>query len=485
MRAQSQRSSKNHNRQTEQNSPGHQESADIVLIYPYYYTHAPQAMLFHPLGIARLAAILRSRGMRVRVIDGTFGRHQAVISEIVDARPRIVGIYAMLSMSENALAIGRDIRRRLPEILLVSGGPLPTLQPDDFLPVFDAVFGGEADASFPDFCRDYLAAGCRPDDVFRKLNHPQTYPGIHYRNPGDGMPVSSKPVPSDETRLDELPLPDRSDYDHATYQKFWIEREGFSLAGIMTSYGCPFDCEFCSKPVFGADFRQCRMDKVFEEIKDIKDRGYEGLWIADDCFSLDPAYTRHFCRRMIAEKMDMNWFCLSRVDRMTPADIDLWQAAGCRKVFFGLESGSNDVLQLMNKKTTTQAAEKTIHRFAQSNIRTAGFFMVGYPGETYDTIETTFQWALSLPLDEISFTVPYPLPGTRLYERVTPKQEATDWQYENENRLVFQSEFDEAYLRKRIDRVYQQFNAARGRADTVNADQTGIAAAGGTGNTGV
>lgn len=464
-----------HYRQNGQNSTKQHEPADIVLIYPYFYTHAPQAMLFHPLGIARLAAILRNRGMRVRVIDCTFSHHEAVISEIVDARPRIVGIYAMLSMSENAMAIGRDIRRMLPEALLVSGGPFPTLRPDQFLPVFDAVFCGEADASFPDFCRDYLAADCLPDDAFSKLSNPENYPGIHYKNPRDGMPVSSMPESSDKTRLDGLPLPDRSDYDHLKYQKFWVKREGWSLAGIMTSYGCPFDCEFCSKPVFGTYFRQCRMDKVFEEIRDIKDRGYQGLWIADDCFSLDPAYARNFCHRMIAEKLDMKWFCLSRVDHMAPADIDLWQTAGCRKVFFGLESGSNDILKLMNKKTTTQAAEKTILHFSRSDIRTAGFFMVGYPGETYDTIETTFQWALSLPLDEISFTVPYPLPGTRLYERVGRVEKAADWQYENENRLVFRSEFDEDYLRKRIDTVYKEFNAARGRDDTVKAVKTGIA----------
>jgi anaerobic magnesium-protoporphyrin IX monomethyl ester cyclase len=465
MRVQSHQSQKEHHRQQDPDGNGPHESADIVLIYPYFYTHAPQAMLFHPLGIARLAAILRSRGMRVRVIDGTFSRHETIVSEIIRARPRIVGIYAMLSMSENAMAIGRDIRRMLPEILLVSGGPLPTLRPEQFLPAFDAVFRGEADASFPDFCRDYLAAGRLPEDAFSGWNHPEKYPGIYYHHPQSSMPVSSMPEPSGETRLNGLPLPDRSDYDHSSYQKFWLKREGWSLAGIMTSYGCPFDCEFCSKPVFGAYFRQCRMDKIFEEINDIRDRGYQGLWIADDCFSLDPEYTRNFCRRMIAEKMDMKWFCLCRVDRMDPADIDLWQAAGCRKVFLGLESGSNDILKLMNKKTTIQAAEKTIHRFAKSNIRTAGFFMVGYPGETYETIETTFQWALSLPLDEISFTVPYPLPGTRLYERVARMEEAADWQYENENRLVFQSEFDEAYLKKRIDDVYRQFNAARGRAD--------------------
>ena len=104
-------------------------------------------------------------------------------------------------------------------------------------------------------------------------------------------------------------------------------------------------------------------------------------------------------------------------------------------------------------------AEKTIKRFAQSEIRTAGFFMVGYPGETLATIETTFKWALSLPLDEISFTIPYPLPGTRLYDRVMIVDDTLDWQYENENRMVFKSDFDEDYLKKRIDSVYKEFNS--------------------------
>ncbi|MBF0233042.1 MAG: radical SAM protein [Desulfamplus sp.] len=441
---------------TEQSSP-----ADVLLIYPYFYTHAPKAMLFHPLGIAQLAAILRGCGLATQVIDCTFDHREAVISKIVHARPRIVGIYAMLSMSENAMALARNIRDVLPETLLVCGGPLPTLKPDQFSALFDAVFCGEADVSFPRFCLDYIQSNSSPGTLRRFVKDPEKYPGLYINNPHDGAPITSTPWSFDEKTLNPPSILDRSDYEHSKYQQFWLDREGFSLAGIMTSYGCPFDCEFCSKPVFGNHFRQCDMDQVFEEIKNIKSLGYTGIWIADDCFCLDPAYAREFCHRMISEELDMKWFCLSRVDRMTSSDIALWQDAGCRKVFFGLESGSNDILKLMNKKTTTEEAEKTIHRFAQSDIRTAGFFMVGYPGETYDTIETTFKWALSLPLDEISFTVPYPLPGTRLYDRVTPVKENPDWRYENENRLVFQSEFDEAYLKKRIDSVYKQFNATR------------------------
>ncbi len=115
----------------------------------------------------------------------------------------------------------------------------------------------------------------------------------------------------------------------------------------------------------------------------------------------------------------------------------------------------------MNKKTTIDDAQKTIEQFAQSDIRTAGFFIVGYPGETYETIENTFEWALSLPLDEVSFTIPYPLPGTRLYDRVMHVDKTLDWTFENENRMVFQSDFDEGYLKKRIESVYKQFNDRR------------------------
>ena len=434
---------------------------DVLLIYPYFYTHAPKAMLFHPLGIGQLAAVLRKNALHTQVIDCTFENHDDVISKIIHANPRIVGIYVMLSMSENAMKLAANIRSALPGALLTCGGPLPTLKPEQFSTAFDVVFRGESDVSFPRFCLDYVRSGRFPDRLSGCATNLENYPGIYFNDHQNGAVVQIPSESSDKNALDRLPIPDREDYDHSNYQKFWHDREELSLASIMTSYGCPFDCDFCSKPIFGNRLRLRHMDRIFEEIRDIKARGYDGLWIADDCFSLDPDHTRCFCHRLISEKLDMAWFCLSRVDRISPSDIKLWQDSGCRKVFFGLESGNNDVLKLMNKKTTIDDAQKTIEQFAQSDIRTAGFFIVGYPGETYETIENTFEWALSLPLDEVSFTIPYPLPGTRLYDRVMHVDKTLDWTFENENRMVFQSEFDEGYLKKRIESVYKQFNDRR------------------------
>jgi len=434
---------------------------DVMLIYPYFDTNMPQAMLFHPLGIAQLTAVLRVVGVAVSVVDCTFRQRADVLAEIEAAQPNIVGISIMVSMSDNARDLARAIRERMPETLLVCGGPLPTLRSQQFSREFDLVFRGEAAQVFPIFCRAYLEAGISVHGLPGFLQRAEAYPGIYYQPLDSGATIQSAPQSSDETLLNQLPLPDRHDYDHARYQQFWHAREGYSLAGIMTTYGCPYHCNFCSKPIYGNWFRRRKMDRIMAEIRDIKTWGYTGLWIADDCFTLDIEHLRTFCQRLIVEKLDMRWWCLSRVDKVTAQVVDLMQAAGCQKVFFGLESGSNAVLKLMNKQITIEMAEQTLALFAQSSIRAAGFFMVGYPGETYETIETTFQWALTLPLDDISFTVPYPLPGTRLFEKVFNVQSEIDWQYENENRITYQSEFDESYLRTRIAEVSAQFTARR------------------------
>jgi len=239
------------------------------------------------------------------------------------------------------------------------------------------------------------------------------------------------------------------------------KQEGFTLASIMTSFGCPYNCDFCSKPVFGNSLRRRSIDHIIEEIRDIHRWGYTGLWIGDDCFTFDMERVRAFCRRLIVEKLGTKWTCLSRADRMTAQDVQLMREAGCQIVYFGLESGSNETLKLMNKKTTVEIAEQTVQLFSRSGIRTAGFFMVGYPGETYETIETTFSWALSLPLDEISFTVPYPLPGAGLFDKVCDVVADADWRCENENRFFYRSEFDEEYLKRRIEETYAEFDSAR------------------------
>ena len=416
-------------------------------------------MLFHPLGIALLDALLKEKGVDSHVLDLTFSDGEEALGRIVRMRPKIAGIYVMLTMTARALWLAARIREALPETLLVCGGPLPTVRPAQFSGAFDVVFRGEAARSFPLFCREFLRKG-----MGMALSRGGRYPGFHARELSTGTVIQTPAEALDEHGMRGLPLPDRSPFDHARYQQAWFEREGFRPASIMTTFGCPHQCHFCSKPVFGSTFRRRDIQGVMEEVRDIRGYGYDSLWIGDDCFTLDPGHVREFCRAMISGRMDMGWTCLSRTGGVSRREVELMARAGCRKVFFGLESGSNAVLRLMNKHTTVEGAERAIGLFRAAGIEAAGFFMVGYPGETWDTIEETFAWALGLPLSEISFTVPFPLPGTKLYEQVSGVQENADWSCENENRAVYSSGFDQARLTRRIEETCALFAARRGQA---------------------
>ena len=232
---------------------------------------------------------------------------------------------------------------------------------------------------------------------------------------------------------------------------------GLKQTSLIVTRGCPFSCDFCSKPVWGDLFRKPPLEKVFREIEEIRSLGYTSLWIADDCFTLDSEYLTAFCREMIRRNVPVGWTCLSRVDRLTPELVDLMKRAGCIRVYLGLESGSNETLRLMNKRVTVEQGIRAVHLFSQAGIGTAGFFMVGYPKETIESIEKTFALVLSLPLDEAWFTIPLPLPGTPLFARVADLRKWEDWEVSNQVKFVYPSEFDERWLERRINETMEAF----------------------------
>ena len=186
-----------------------------------------------------------------------------------------------------------------------------------------------------------------------------------------------------------------------------------------------------------------------------KRQGYDSLWIADDTFTLDETYLAEFCRRVAAT--GMSWSCLSRANGISADTARLMSAAGCRRVYLGLESGSQATLDLMKKQLTVEEGARAAEVYRRAGIEVAAFFIVGYPGETVSSIEETFRLALALPLDEISFNVPMPLPGSQLFERLGEPDEGKDWTRENEVTFVYPSDVDERWLRQRIEETLTAF----------------------------
>ena len=425
----------------------------VVLVYPYIRRKDPVSKLFPPLGVAYLASQLSEYSIEVSVIDCTFETMDTAVEKIVSLKPAIIGMSIMVSLSRNSFDIATQLRASLPDTMLVAGGPLPSVYPNHYFPHFDLVFQGESDLIFPRFCRDYLNSSDKID--FLNRIDVNDYPGICI-NTSKGI-ISSPTVHHDSNILDTLPRPDRSFFPHDLYQLHWHNSHQTPQASIMVTRGCPLTCDFCSKPVWGSVYRKLDLDNVFLEINDIINFGYERLWIADDSFTLDLSYLREFCQQKLSRGINIEWTCLSRTRGIDKETVDLMKEAGCVKVYLGLESGSDETLSLMGKTSTVQDGIDAVKVLTQAGISTAGFFIVGYPGESVDSIEKTFSLALSLPLEEISINVPLPLPGSNLYSKVCHLNSDEDWEIASAARFVYKSEHDQDWLKKRIKETLLSF----------------------------
>ena len=427
----------------------------VALVYPYFRTRSANELLFPPLGSASLASQMHRFGIETRIFDCTFENFEAIQEKLLSYRPDVVGIYTMVTLSRNTFRIAEMLRAGLPDCLLVSGGPLPTLYPEHFCTAFDVVFRGEADLSFPRFCKDLFDLKASRQEL-TKLPL-ENYAGLFIQK--NELQVENPTVHYPEKQLESFPLPYRADFDHGAYQKVWLDQDGSKTTSIIITLGCPFDCDFCSRPVFGSLFRRRNLDLVMDEIEQIRQLGYDSLWIADDNFTLDLAYLKEFCRRMTGRQM--GWSCLSRVSRIDEEITQRMKAAGCRRVYLGLETGNQQTLKLMKKQASLEEGQKAVHLFQKAGIVVAAFFIVGYPGETVPSIEETFRFALELPLDAISFNVPFPLPGSQLFKRVSKLDKNMDWNEENEVTFVYESEFDPDWLQRRISETMQVFTGRK------------------------
>lgn len=434
----------------------------VALVYPYFRTRSPNEILFPPLGEACLASQLHLRGIEARIFDCTFETIEDIQKKLGDYKPDIVGIYSMVTLSQNAFKIAEMVRANISDSLLVAGGPLPTLYPEQYCERFDVVFRGEVDLSFPLFCQDFFDRNLTRNNIGELPL--KSYSGLFIKN--EEYQIDNPVVHYDENELSSFPLPYRDDFDHAAYQGIWYQQNGTKTTSIMTTFGCPFNCDFCSRPVFGDHFRRRNLDQVFAEIEQIHALGYDSLWIADDNFTLDVRFLKEFCLRMSGSKM--HWSCLSRVSKINEEIVKMMKDGNCRRVYLGLESGNQAILQLMKKRITLEEGKNAARLFHNAGIEVAAFFIVGYPGETIASIEDTFSYALELPIDLISFNVPFPLPGSPLYEQVNKLDKNKDWKVENEITFIYESEFDPDWLQRRINQTMQAFAEKRNKQFPLN-----------------
>jgi anaerobic magnesium-protoporphyrin IX monomethyl ester cyclase len=358
----------------------------------------------------------------------------------------------MFSMKKTTMQLARLLRGKCD--LLVAGGPLPTLDPSDFLDVFDVAVMGEGEQTMVGLV-DCVEKGL----PFSSVN------GIAYKDKGI---ISFTPPRGFVENLDDLAFPARELFNNQAYKGYYFKRFGYTTTPLISSRGCPFSCDFCSRPVFGTSFRTRSPENIVDEVEAIANLGYDRVWFADDCFTLNAEHLKRVCNLLGQRRLEVGWECLSRVDTLNLETAQSMKRAGCIRVFFGIESGNDKILSVMNKRITVTQAERAVYAAKAAGLQVGAFFIVGYPGENDGTVLDTVRFASRLPLDYLSFTLPYPIPGTALHERIKDNGGITvdDWEEPKNwslirHKLLYGSSFSEAKLKFAIGKAQVQFNARK------------------------
>ena len=417
--------------------------SSVLLVYPFFRRSLDRSRFrFPPLGPAYVAAALRAAGHQVRLLDCTFLSRERALRLALAARADVVGVYAMATMRADAVWFADRLRGRCG--LLVAGGPLPTCEPASFLGPFDAVVLGEAETAMTGLVAAHDAGG----DL-------GAVRGVltHHGAPGAPAGPVSPAVSAGPAGLDALPSPARDLLPNAAYIRHNRRRLGFAVTTVMSTRGCPYACEFCSNTVHGRAYREHSPARVVDEIEQALALGYDRIAFADDVFTLRREHVLGVCAEIERRGLRFDWECLGRVDGLDAAVAATMRRAGCRTVFFGLESGSDDVLRRMRKQTTAAQARAAVGAAHDAGLEVGGFFILCYPGETDETVLETLRFIDSLPLDYVGLSMPYPLPGTALRERMTGRmrrESRPDGSLLLNQQLTFESDFSARKMRLAI-----------------------------------
>ncbi len=426
----------------------------VLLIYPFFMPPRDRSIFrFPPLGLGYVAASLEEAGHSVTFLDCTFMKRDEALKIAHAAHAEVVGIYCKVTLVEDCLWFAQNLRDQCQ--LLIAGGPLPTCDPLPFLDEFDIVVRGEGETTLVELLRAW-EQGVDWDSVA----------GIMYRKQdlsqgAENVATAERPFVKD---LDHLPHPARGLFPNESYIRFGRKKYGYSISTVMSTRGCPFHCEFCSNVVFGNSFRERSPENVVDEIEEVLALGYDRIAFADDVFTLKRRRVLAICAEIQRRGLQFKWECLGRVDTLDYSMALEMKTAGCAKIFFGIESGNDHILKIMKKQITTTQARDAVVDAHKAGLEVGAFFILFYPGETNDTVLDTLRFATSLPLDYLGLTMPYPLPGTPLFER-TKEQITRTWKPDNSrfwsHVLIYDSEFSETKMWFGILKGHAQFEMRR------------------------
>ena len=384
----------------------------LLLTHAYFLAEDPKERQimkpYAPLGILYLSSHLRNRGFDVEISDSTFGTREELFRTLDTGNPGVLGIYGNLMTRANVLAIAA--RAKASGWLVMLGGPEPSNYADQYLSAgADLIVAGEGEKAVEALC----AAG------FERSAWPGI-PGLLFRG-GDGAAVNTGPA--DLIRdLDAQPWPDRERIDIPRYLQTWREHHGKGSISVIAARGCPYHCNWCSHSVYGHTHRRRSPVPVVDEIEWLLDRYHpEMLWMADDVFTIHHGWVAEYAAEMRRRGIRVPFECITRADRLNEPVAAMLAELGCMRVWIGSESGSQRILDAMQRGVTVEQVRTAVELCRANAIETGMFLMWGYEGEQLEDVEATIDHVKRCRPDVFFTTVSYPIKGTPYFEKVAPK----------------------------------------------------------------
>jgi len=387
---------------------------DILLTHGYYLEEDPheRAVMkpYPPLGLLYLSSHLKARGFAVEVFDTTFRRPADFQRFVEQTRPPVVGIYVNLMTRRHVLAMIR--RCQAVGSTVVLGGPEPANYAEAYLARgADVVVIGEGEQTLEELLPHLARHGPTGMQAIR---------GIVYREE-DGRIVRTAPRPYLRD-LDAQPFPDRAAVDLPAYLRVWREHHGMGSISLITARGCPYTCAWCSHAVFGYSHRRRSPQNVADEVEQVLETYHpEMLWYADDVFTIHRRWFFAYAEELRRRKLRVPFETISREDRLDEEVIRTLAEMGCFRLWIGSESGSQRVLDAMQRRTDAARVREMVRLLRRYGIQAGLFVMLGYEGEEVQDIEATVEHLKAANPDLFLTTVAYPIKGTPYYEQVAER----------------------------------------------------------------
>lgn len=437
--------------------------AEILLTHSYFLRFDPKEframMPYPPLGTITAASVLRSAGFSVALHDVMLAESEEEIDSALDEhKPRLLVIYddsfnyltkmCLSRMREAAFRMAGHAKKRGCTVVVFSSDAGDHLD-EYFRNNIGFVICGEAEFTLTELARSLLRdASMRPENIA----------GLAFSDRGVIRTTRKRALLKD---LDALPIAAWDLVDLDRYREVWRTKHGYFSLNISTTRGCPFHCNWCAKPLYGQVYNSRSPQSVVNEMKFLRATARpDHLWITDDIFGLKPGWIAEFARVVREEDAVIPFKCLSRADLLLNDDtIRHLAEAGCRTVWIGAESGSQKVLDAMEKGTTIDQIRTATRLLHDANINVGFFLQFGYPGEGWDDIQQTFELVKSAEPEEIGVSVSYPLPGTPFYSRVKAELGVKqNWIDSQDLDVLFAGEYSRTFYRTLHRVIHKRFS---------------------------